>query len=240
MLISAASSIVIARLLGPDGYGVYSLVLSLPAVFGPLLSLGIGHAVTYYASSLVASGRGSVAVLYVRNALLLEATLGLAASLAVVVFADAVARYVLARPDVSSLVSVASVLITTSLVIGVCDGFFLAMLRTDYGALIKVSQAASKLALAVPLVLWIGVFGAVLEHVASYVVAAALALALLIKLFRALGGDYAGGVGFVESLRSMALYSYPLYVPMLVSFVVDRALFTYTAHFVSDYDLGNY
>ncbi|ADV64746.1 oligosaccharide flippase family protein [Desulfurococcus mucosus] len=241
LALSALASILIARLLGPEGYGIYSLVLTVPAIVGPLIGLGIGQAVTRYVAMLGSEGKGCDASMYIRVALIFEASLGLVAMVLVFLCSDLVAMYMLGRPGIGSLVGLVSPLVLTGSIIGICDGVFLAFLKTKYSALVKSLQALVKLALSPLLALSLGVMGALGGNVASYIVATIASLALLASACRTLGSNNkATSVGYVEALRSMISYAYPLYLPTLLGFLIGRVIFVLTAHFVSDYELGNY
>jgi hypothetical protein len=83
----------------------------------------------------------------------------------------------------------------------------------DRSAMLKVFMSMAKALSALTLiVLGFGVAGAILGHVLGYVVAGAAGLFLIARSLRTLKPKSGGGGGFVENLKLMIGYGYPLYL----------------------------
>lgn len=186
------ASVLIARALGPDGFGTYRLVLTLVWVLEALSVLGFPSAVTRYVAEVSAT-RGPAAARAVVRALLTAATL---------VYAVGFMGLVLARGWVARFYhdeGLAGLLVLGGLAVlpGLWAGLFAAALqaRGRFAALAWVAVVQSALALA----------GSVIVLGAGGGVAALLALGLLVNLTaagltgalvrRALGDGAASGAG---------------------------------------------
>ena len=54
--ITAIAAIFVARLLGPDGYGLYTLAFLIPGILSLFVGLGVNISVTRYVAYYVSSG----------------------------------------------------------------------------------------------------------------------------------------------------------------------------------------
>ncbi len=71
-LLLAVASIVIARLLGPEAYGIYSISLVVPAFLLIFANLGINVAVVRYCARFRAEGQAHLVPDIIKTALLFE------------------------------------------------------------------------------------------------------------------------------------------------------------------------
>jgi hypothetical protein len=81
--------------------------------------------------------------------------------------------------------------------------------------------------------------GAILGHVLGYVVAGAAGLFLIARSLRTLKPKSGGG-GFVENLKLMIGYGYPLYLSSLASIFIGQLQLILLAFFVSNFEVGNF
>jgi len=61
LLTLAISSIIVARLLGPENYGLFSLSLVVPSILAGLMDLGVNPALTRFSAKLRIEGKGQLA-----------------------------------------------------------------------------------------------------------------------------------------------------------------------------------
>ncbi len=67
--ILAVGSILVARFLGPEYYGVYSVVLAAPAVFNSLIMLGLDEAVIRFSARLRSENRPKQLLSFMKSAI---------------------------------------------------------------------------------------------------------------------------------------------------------------------------
>lgn len=65
----AVSSIVIARLLGPEGYGIYYIRFVVPVLMISLASLGLDSAAISFPAKYIAEGKNELALRFIRMVL---------------------------------------------------------------------------------------------------------------------------------------------------------------------------
>jgi len=216
--ILAFASMVIARLLGPDGYGLYSVCLIVPGLFLLFADFGVNSAlVKYLAQFRVKGEKGRVANL-IRCGFLFKLLMGLFLFLVCFLFSDLLALYVLRRPNLGFLVHLASLLIIFQVLFVCLNKIFVGLDRMERSAVISVLQSVVKVVLApLLIILGFGIIGALVGHVASYVVAGVVGSLFVYRFYReyvSQGSEL--GFRFLGDLRFMVKFGFPLFSSALL------------------------
>ena len=216
--ILAASAIVIARLLGPDMYGEYTLALLLPNILLGLVGLGVATGLTRFEAQHLAKGETSVARRMTWNGTLFLLLFG--GLLAVVSFAASgyVSSVVLHRPSLTSLAQFASLAVFSQGIITSVTSALLGWNAMRSISLVNIAQATLKLLIATTLVfLGYGVFGALLGLLTSYFVSGAVAILALYIVAKGLKREGESAGTFIEDNVRMLRYGLPHHAGALVS-----------------------
>jgi len=187
-IISAITSLVVARLLGAELYGVYTVSMVAPSLLLLLISLGINQGLTRFSSSLRVKGEKTTLVKMLQVGLLLQTLLGIIIFSVSFLFSDYLATFIIARPDYAFYVRLASLSLLFQVLFSTAGAVFVGFDRTEYSALSSTVNAIIK-ALVSPLLILLGfsVIGAITGFVIGYLVAGVTAASLLlIKLYRLL------------------------------------------------------
>jgi O-antigen/teichoic acid export membrane protein len=166
----ALSSIVVARLLSPEGYGLYVLAL-IPSLFlSYFFKGGISNAATKYIVSLRVRGRLEEINQIITSAFILITALGLTLTAFLVLSSNFFAAVFLDRPYATELVAYSCFLLIGMALMQLAGGVFLGLEKMRLYSALLVLQSASMLGLSVFLIagLSLGVSGAVLGNVVSY------------------------------------------------------------------------
>lgn len=179
-LISAVSSIVVARLLGPSDFGLFSLSLVAPTLLQLFTHFGTRTAVTKYVAEQMALGNVERARRFAQSAMIFSILAG--AVLAVVNFLASgwMAAVLFQRPELQLYIALASVYLfgqsIVLTVIATATGWY-AMGQASFA---NILQAALRLAIAPFLVLLgFGVAGAVWGHALSFLIGGLISAAIL-------------------------------------------------------------
>jgi len=235
--------LLVARLLGPDGYGQYTLALVVPNFIGILVGLGINTAVTRYSSFHLARNEPDIARRMTRNALYFAVLFGLLLTFVSYIGAPFYSAYILQRSEITLLVQVSSIFIVGQSIIACTNAAFIGWNMPSWAGLSSFIQAMMKLTLS-PLLILIGfgVFGAVFAHSISYILMgaiAAIALYLLrLRSFTAVSSktidpiaplktnskEHAIGVShvnrkssFFQDIKEMNRYGLPAYIGNVIT-----------------------
>ncbi len=99
-------AIFLARALGPEGYGVIGLVISVTATVSVLLEVRIGETVIKYTTDYRVKGSPSEALAIIRLGYLIDLSLGVAAFVILFAVAPLAAQTMMHRPDGAALLRV--------------------------------------------------------------------------------------------------------------------------------------
>ncbi len=234
--LAAVASIVIGRLLGPAGYGLYAVALVTPSYMVTFTSLGMPLAATRYPAKFRSEGDEKRAVSFVYSMALVQAFLALVAVAVVIPLSGVISSSILDRPAVVSLIPLAAISVVGNALFNVTQSGLEGLNRMKGSAVLQVLQALVKTAVTVLLILaGFAVFGAVAGFTLSLLVAGLAGLAFMIRL--------KGGLlptRLVEDLKEALKYSLPLYAAVLAGGVVSPYLVTLMARFSGNAQIGGY
>lgn len=179
-LIAAVASIVVARLLGPGNFGLFSLSLVMPSLLQLLTHFGTRTAVTRYVAHHLTIGEPEMARRFAQSAMLFSLMIGGVLALVNYLASGWIATTLFQRPELAPYIALMSVyLLGQSVVLNVIA------IATGWNAMGQASfanvlQSILKLTISPALiVIGFGVTGAVLGHALSYVVGGSFAAFLL-------------------------------------------------------------
>lgn len=246
LVLQAVAVFVLARLLGPDFYGIYTLCLVFPNLLLIFVDLGINQAIVRFSASLRVRGRNQQIARLIRDGFFFKLVIGLVVFGICFIYSDYLATYVLERPDIGVYIRFASTLIIIRVITTTSFSAFVGLDRMEYGALMLNVQSLSKAVISILLViLGLSIIGALIGLVLSFLIAAVLSSALLyLHLYRPLNIDKDNEVqvkgSWKSSLKILLNYGSPLYLSALLIGIIPQLQSVILAVFTLDYDIGNF
>jgi len=239
-VILAVSAIVIARLLGSDSYGQYSLVIVVPQLLFLFTDLGLNQGITKFACDFQSQGDYSRVASVIKHGLLLRVFMGVLISVFTFVFADFLASVLLQRPELGFLVQVSAISILFQVLFATSVSAFVGMDKNEYNALtVNIQSLAKTLIQILLIVMGFAVAGAVIGHVVSYLISGVIGLVLVVFLLRRRRG-VSKSFGFADDTRVLLRYGSPLYLSTVLVGVVPLFQNIVLAFFASDAAIGNF
>ncbi|MEM4704336.1 MAG: oligosaccharide flippase family protein, partial [Candidatus Bathyarchaeia archaeon] len=240
-VIMAVASILIARFLGPELYGQYTLALVVPQLLFLFTDLGINNGITKFTASFSALNENARIRRIIKYGLILRVFTGIAIFAVNYVFADAFASILLQRPDLAFFIRIAAASVLFQTIFTTANSAFVGLGKTEFNALTINIQAIAKAAVSIGLVLLgFSVAGAVTGYVASFFVAAIAGLAILFfVVFREKVNDQKNVNSFTD-LKLIISYGIPLYFSILLTGFIPLYQNVVLAIFTTDADVGNY
>jgi O-antigen/teichoic acid export membrane protein len=236
--INAVTVIIIARLLGPTGYGNYSLALVIPSIMQLFIGFGALPAVVRYAAYYTSIGREDEAKRFTMNVMIFLFLTGTLLTIVTFFFAGSLSTFILGRPDLAHYVQLTSVAVLGTTILQTASTSAIGWYWMSLSGASTFLQAILKLALAPLLVfLGFGVTGALVGHLASFFLAGGAGLAIL--YFRKLRGFGRVG-GFVTDVINMNVYGIPVYVGTVLSGLATYYILVILAHIASSAVYGYY
>jgi O-antigen/teichoic acid export membrane protein len=245
-VIMAVAAIVVGRLLGPDLYGQYNLVITVPALVLLFTDLGIGTGITKFAASVRNEGNDSRAFRIIRCGVWFRFLVGIVATVLSVVFSGYLAL-VVNRPDFAFYVQIVSLSIVFQVVFVSVNSAFVGLDKSEYNAFTTNVQAIAKTVLQVSIVLFsFSLSGVLIGYVGGFAIASIVgAFVLFHKLLRpARGSGHArtdpNNETYGQILNVMARYGMPLYVSTLLVGFIPLYQKVVLGFFSSNVDVGSY
>jgi len=243
-VIAAVGIIVIARLLGPADYGLYTLAFVLPSLFAAIIDFGLSPALTRYGASLRAQQKYGKLASMIGSAVLLKLVAGAGAFLLVLGFSGQLATSVLQRQDMGQLLVLACISILFQGFYTLSYNAFVGLDRMEQGALVMVLRDTTRMTLSsVLVVVGFGTAGAILGQVAGLIIAGLLGVSLLLthrQVFRKMPSEMELNEGRRADIEAMIGYGLPLYVGSLLTITLMQYHRIILAFFVSDAEIGNF
>jgi len=242
-IIMAVASILVARLLGPENYGRYTMALIVPSFFVVLSDLGISAALIRFSARFRSEGRYRKVVGLVKAGIIAKLGSSLLLSIVLLLLSQSIATWVLKRPSTGLLVRFTSLYLVGAGVFMTLNSVFIGLDRTENSSLLMNTHAITK-AVASPLLIIFGMsaIGAILGAGLGVLLAAGLGVTmLLLRICPSLvSGNLGKNIGFFQALRLMAPYGIPLYLSSLILSLLPQYQRFTLALFVSDMEIGNY
>lgn len=236
-LLLALTAIIVGRILGPDGYGLYTIALIIPPFVFNAIRVGLDTAATRYAARLRSETREKEATLFVYAMVIFE--VGLAVIFTAVFFglSGVLASRVLNRPQIAGLIlPVAMLSVVGQAAYTVTTSGLIGLGRYDRAAIFQALQGLSRLVVSVGLVLLgFGVLGAVTGYTAAFFVSGFLGILLVLSMSGA-----AIPKGLRVDLSTGVRYGWPVYLSIIVSAFVAPVLSIALALTVSNSQIGGY
>lgn len=238
-VILALGIIVVARLLGPSDYGLYTLALVIPIILVSLSDAGISFALVRLPARLRAEGNYAEAEKLIRLGFLLKLTISTVAFVICYFGSATIATTVLNRPELAPFLRIASLIVVFYSVFDATSRSFIGQDRMHHSASIQILQSTLKGTLGPALVLvGFGIAGAISGYVLSLAAAGLVGTALLFAN-HARSSNQATGLVSTE-LRGLLGYALPLYVATILSVFLTQYQSIVLAHFVSNIEIGNF
>jgi O-antigen/teichoic acid export membrane protein len=240
-VIQAIGVFLLARLLGPDLYGAYTLSLVVPMLFMQLVDLGVSQGLIKFSASLKVKGEKAKIATFIRNGLLFKLFISLAFLCFAILFSDFLATYAVNRPSIAFYMRLASLSIVFYAVSDTAVSAFIGLDRAEYSALTINVQALVKSTLSILLVaLGLSLSGAITGVVAGALASAFTGLIILLKFYKTLNDPKENGIGFKEIIKTIVGYSFPIYLSALLIQSVSQLQGVILSMYVSDADIGNF
>jgi len=241
-IISAASLLIVARILGPEQYGLYSISTVIPSLLLLFIDPGINQGLIKYTASLKVKGEEHHAAKLLTHALAFKILLGLAATFLCFALSNQLATHILNRPDLTPYIQAASTLIILQTIYTTVNSSLVGLDKTEYNAFITCTQAIVKaLASSLLVILGLSIIGALTGYIAGSLAASLIAILILYRVHKQLyNSKDTTNTKFSGNIRLLVRYGFPLYISALLAGFILQYQNLLLATFTSNEDIGNY
>ena len=240
-VISAVGTIVIARILGADSYGLYAIALTAPNLISTFRDWGVTTAMVKYSAQYNSQGDvAKVRSIFV-SGILFELILGLSLSVLSFTLSDFLAVN-LQRPAIAPLIQIVSFFILTAGLVNTATAAFTGMEKMHLNSVMLILQSIAKTGLIIAFaLLGFGTFGAVLGFTIAVLFAALTGILLMLTMYRSLPKPTHRKLELFATTKTMLKYGLPLSIGSILAGFVAQYYNYLMAFYVTDNALiGNY
>jgi O-antigen/teichoic acid export membrane protein len=217
-VISAVGSIFIARLLGSDLYGLYTVTLAAPALLAVFRDWGVTTAMIRSTAQSKAKNRiDEIRSIFV-SGYVFEIALGVTLSVISLVFSDLISAIVFNRPNIASLIQITSFVILAEGLTSAATAVFVGTERMELNSFMLIAQSIIKTLIVIALVVFgLGPLGAVIGHVSGAAIAGVFGLLLVWIIYKSLPKPYTVKLQIKTHIATMLQYGIPLSLSSIIT-----------------------
>ncbi|MEM1525976.1 MAG: oligosaccharide flippase family protein [Ignisphaera sp.] len=239
----ALSYVIVIRFLGSEGYGLYSLVHSVPLLLYSFVSLSVDMAISRYIKFYISRNMVYEARNVVKVSLYIKILTGLSTTIICLIFPKPLAEIVINRPDAYNYIMLASTIGLLNSLYTYLLSVFVGLEEAWVNSIIKITYSISRTVTVIPLLL-IGfyVVGAIASHIVSLFLAVAIGIIPLISIVkRKLNVNLNKRVDDLSLIaKELISYSIPLHTSSLIATAVSMYQTVLLARTLTDTEIGGY
>lgn len=214
--VGAVAVILIARLLGPEQYGEYTLAFVVPGVLQLFVGLGVNSSVIRFSAYSISTGKLDDAKRYTLNGLYFLVVLSTIITIVSIMIAGPVSSALLNRPALSYYVQLASLYVFGFTLLQSVSSAAIGWKWMELASISQVVQAVLRLfAAPILIIAGFGTYGAITGQVTSLIIAGLVATLFFY------GAKLRGRLGkpgrFASDIREMVSYGFPIFVGGIIS-----------------------
>jgi stage V sporulation protein B len=238
-VILAIGSIIIARLLGPSNYGLYTLTFVAPSFFISIADAGMNAALIRFPATLRSQGDFLASNRVIRLGFMLKLSLSVTAFIICYFGGDMIATTLLNRPGLTPYLQLAGLLIIFQAIFDAASNSFIGLDLMQYSASTQILYSVLKSLLAPALILLgFGISGAIAGYVTGILVAGIVGTGILFTKY-ARSRETAIRKQAVK-LSALIDYSLPLYVAAIFSVLLTQYQNLVLARLATNTEIGNF
>ena len=240
-VLSAVCVILVARLLGPELYGVYSLSLIVSGFLMLFTDFGVSQALTRFIALHMSRGEQGCVIQLLKTGLMFSLAVSVTMFFVGFILTDQLTSLLIGRPEIAYLVKLTLLLLIVqppSMLIGCALLGFGDMKGCAITDIIR--QTIRALVSPLLIVLGLSVQGAVAGYVAASIAGFLACLTLLYKHYMRVRGSSLNHEEAEENLASMLAYGLPLYLSTALQSFAATVRGMILAHFTTNFLIGNF
>jgi O-antigen/teichoic acid export membrane protein len=238
-VILAVGAILVARLLGPFSYGLYTLSLTIPTLLVALADVGMNYALIRLPAKVRAEGDYARADRLIRLGFAVKLAVGAIAFLACYFGSTGFAAIALSRPELASFIQLASLMILFQAIYDAMNNAFIGQDLMQYSASTQIMQAVLKGTLGPAFVLiGLGITGAISGYLLALAAAGTTGATILFTR-HARSSTRTTDLASTE-VRTLLSYGLPLYLASIFGVFLTQYQTIVLAHFASNVEIGNF
>ncbi len=237
--LTAIGTIVVARLLSPEQYGLYTIAMVPAAMIGLFRDWGVNSAITRYISFYRAKSQEHRIRSVLKAGMGFAILSGLLSALFTVVTSDLIANLVFRKPEVAPLIKVSAIWVFSMALFNVGWSTLIGFEKMGLNSIVIIFRSSMRSLISPLLVLLgYGALGAVMGYSFSGFLAAILCVLFFMKAYKGIEGDSDSSIK--GTLFMLLDYGFPLAIGAIVSGFGNQFYRFLMSRSCSSEAIGNY
>jgi len=241
-VVSALGVIVLARVLQPQDYGLYTIALTAPNLIGTFRDWGMNSAMVKYTAQYSAEEKPERVRSILLAGLVFEVILGVGLSFLSFLLSGFIATDIFRRP-ITALIQISSITILAGAFFSAASAAFTGREQMEPNSVTLVFQALFRSVLC-PLLVYLGfgVSGAVVGYAAGVLGGGLVGVILMFEIYHGLGkkNGFAEPLKVWETMKFMFRYALPLSFSSLFNSFLGQFYNFIIVLYASNFLIGNY
>ena len=242
-VISSVGTIFIARLLGSDLYGLYTVVLTAPTLIATFRDWGVNSAMIRCTAQYRAEGRTDEIRSIMVSGIIFEIVFGLVLSVVCFMFSGFLATTIFNRPTITPMIQIASFSILAGGLVNAAAAAFTGIEKLELNSVMLICQATIKTFVIIALVvLGLGTLGATIGYTVAYAIAGVIGVLLMWTIYRTLPKPATNKLEIKAYISAMLQYGVPISLASIISgFLTQFYVFLLPIYYATNNTMiGNY
>jgi O-antigen/teichoic acid export membrane protein len=241
-IISAVGVVLVARLLSPSEYGIYTIALTAPNLIMIFRDWGVNTAMIKYTAQYNSEDKSANVRSILIAGLIFELVLGLSLSLISFVLSGFLAANIFQRPDIKPLIEITSFTILAGALLIAAQSAFIGVEKMELNSITMIGQSTIKIVLVLSLIIvGLGTFGAILGNTIAYlIIGLASVLMIYLALYKKLHKLNDDKLEIVKNIKTMFKYGLPLSIAAILSGFLTQFYNFLIIIYTTDLLIGNY
>jgi stage V sporulation protein B len=240
-IVSAIGTIFIARLLGPENYGLYAIAINAPYLFANFRDWGINTALIKYSAQYHTQNQSEKIRGIFLSSTLFEIIIGLILTILAFILSGFLAT-TFNRPEITPFIQIASITILTGALINNATAAFTGLEKMHLNSVMLIVQSVVKTGLIITLVLiGFGTTGAVWGYSIAVLFAALTGMLFMYALYKSLPKPSDAKLQILTNIKIMLKYGLPLSISsILMGFLTQFYTYVLAIYVIDNAVIGNY
>jgi stage V sporulation protein B len=241
-IILAVGVVLVARLLSPSEYGLYTIALTAPTLIMIFRDWGVNTAMIKYVAQYNSENKPSNVKSILIAGLIFELALGLSLSLISFLLSGFLATNIFQRPDMKPLIEIASFTILAGALLTAAQSAFIGVERVELNSITMIGQSTLKIVLVfILIIVGLGPFGAILGNtIAFLIIGLASVLMIYVALYKKLHKLNDEKLEIAKNIKTMFKYGLPLSISAIIGGFLAQFYNFLIAIYSTDLLIGNY
>ena len=239
-ILLAFTTIIVARLLGPENYGLYTLIMVIPNFLITVSDVGLSPSLTRFSARLNTENKNSELVKLIYTGIITKIIITSIISIILITFAEQIGVIVINRSNIGNLIKITSIYMIGQTMLNTINSILIGLDEMGKTSFLRNIESISR-SIFSPILIYIGlnITGALIGTGIGFLISSLIGIIFLSKRLIFLNKNINYN-DFKKILKNILYFGMPLYFSSLFQNIEIQLRRLLMAYNISNIDIGNY